>query len=129
MIFSRKPRPVRSKTPRAAPTTWLSVELLDRTAELLGQSGDTERPHEGVVYWAGRRAGGECFVTTCIAPAARTSWGSFDTSSETNARVVMYLADVGLELLGQIHSHPSDLVGHSEGDDERALMPYDGFLS
>jgi proteasome lid subunit RPN8/RPN11 len=41
----------------------------------------------------------------------------------------MYLASAGLELLGQVHSHPGSFVDHSEGDDEMALMPYDGFLS
>ena len=41
----------------------------------------------------------------------------------------MYLARAGLELIGQVHSHPGRFVGHSDGDDERALMPYDGFLS
>lgn len=114
---------------KAAPATvWLSAELLDLTVGVLQQSGG-EEPHEGVAYWAGRRVGDDCFVLTCIAPSARTTYGSFDTSSTTNAQVVMYLASVGLELIGQVHSHPSDLVGHSEGDDQRALMPYDGFLS
>lgn len=115
--------------PPAVSPTWLPAHVLDRTVDLLLQSGTLDDPHEGVVYWAGRRVGGECFVTTCIAPAAETTFGSFETSSQTNARVVMYLANAGLELVGQVHSHPSDLVGHSDGDDERALMPYLGFLS
>ena len=41
----------------------------------------------------------------------------------------MYLASAGLEMLGQVHSHPGKLVGHSDGDNRGALMPYDGFLS
>ncbi len=114
---------------RAAPPIWLSGQLLERTAEVLRQSGQGGQAHEGVVYWAGRRAGDEYFITTCIAPAARTTYGSFDTSSRTNAKVIIYLADVGLELLGQVHSHPGASVAHSAGDDERALMPYEGFLS
>lgn len=114
---------------RAVPTVWVSASLLDRTVDILRQSGDRDQPHEGVAYWAGRRAGDEYFITTCIAPAARTTYGSFETSSHTNAKVIMYLADAGLELLGQVHSHPGALVGHSDGDDERALMPYEGFLS
>lgn len=112
-----------------APPIWISGQLLDRTTDILRQSGESGRPHEGVAYWAGRRAGDEYFITTCIAPAARTTYGSFDTSSHTNAKVIMYLASAGLELLGQVHSHPGVSVGHSAGDDERALMPYEGFLS
>jgi proteasome lid subunit RPN8/RPN11 len=41
----------------------------------------------------------------------------------------MYLSSTGLELIGQVHSHPGEFVGHSKGDDRRALMPYEGFLS
>jgi proteasome lid subunit RPN8/RPN11 len=111
------------------PVTWVSAHLLDRTGEVLRQSGHRAQPHEGVVYWAGRRVGRETLVTTCVAPKARTTYGSFATTSRSNARVVMYLADHGLELLGQVHSHPGASVDHSDGDNERALMPYDGFLS
>jgi proteasome lid subunit RPN8/RPN11 len=114
---------------RPGPTVWLSTNVLDRTVEILRQSGHHRQPHEGVVYWAGRRTGDEYFITTCIAPASRTTYGSFETSSHTNAKVIMRLASAGLELLGQVHSHPGAFVGHSGGDDKRALMPYEGFLS
>jgi proteasome lid subunit RPN8/RPN11 len=115
--------------PVAPSPIWISTQLLDRTADVLRASGDGHEAHEGAAYLAGRRAGGECFVTTCIAPAATTTYGSFDTSAHTNAKVVMNVAGVGLELIGQVHSHPGRFVDHSDGDDERALMPYEGFLS
>lgn len=129
MTSSRWSNPPQPKERRSVPTTWVSAQLLERTADLLRQSGGMGQPHEGIVYWAGRRVADECFVTTCIAPAARTTWGSFSTSSQTNAKVVMYLAGAGLELLGQVHSHPGKFVDHSDGDDDWALMPYDGFFS
>jgi proteasome lid subunit RPN8/RPN11 len=113
----------------SVPTIWIPANLLDRTVELLRQSGLRSKPHEGVAYWAGRRTANEYFVTTCIVPEARTTPGSFETSSRSNAKVIMYLAQSGLELLGQVHSHPGSFVDHSDGDDERALMPFDGFLS
>jgi len=112
-----------------AQVIWISRDLLDRTADVLRESRDGEQMHEGVAYWAGHRAGAEYFITTCIAPTARTTYGSFETSAHANAHVVMYLAKSGLELLGQVHSHPGASVGHSDGDDKRALMPYEGFLS
>lgn len=108
---------------------WVHQSVLDRTLQVLRESGGPEEPHEGVAYWAGRRVGTEAFITTCVAPAARTTYGSFETSSHTNARVIMYLSSAGLELIGQVHSHPGEFVGHSNGDDRRALMPYEGFLS
>ena len=113
----------------ASPVVWVSGAVLEQTIEMLQRSGTLAEAHEGVAYWAGRRFGADSIVTTCIAPAATTTCGSFETSSYTNARVVAYLAGVDLELLGQVHSHPSSSVGHSHGDDERTLMPYEGFLS
>ncbi|MCX6543517.1 MAG: Mov34/MPN/PAD-1 family protein [Acidobacteria bacterium] len=113
----------------AATTFWVTTDVLNRTMEILRQSRDADGPHEGVAYWAGRRIGHECVITTCIAPATRTTYASFDTSAHTNARVVMYLTRAGLQLLGQVHSHPGRLVDHSDGDDERAIMPYHGFVS
>ena len=112
-----------------APRLWVSRAVLKRTIEVLQRSGTVAETHEGVAYWAGRWFSVGSIITTCIAPAAKTTSNSFETSSYTNARAVAYLAGADLELLGQVHSHPASSVGHSHGDDERALMPYEGFLS
>ena len=108
---------------------WISSAVLEQTIEVLQSSGTVSEPHEGVVYWAGRRFSACAIVTTCIAPMAKTTFNSFETSSYTNARVVAYLAGADLELLGQVHSHPASFVDHSRGDETLALMPYEGFLS
>jgi JAB domain-containing protein similar to deubiquitination enzymes len=108
---------------------WLSAELLDRTTIVLRQSRAGKVSHEGVAYWAGHRVGDGVLLTTCIAPAAITTRGSFETSARANAQVIAYLGAAKLELVAQIHSHPGDFVGHSDSDDHRALMPYEGFLS
>lgn len=129
MTLWRRRKTSREPKPSSLSPIWISTRLLGQTADVLRASGDRHEAHEGVAYWAGRRAGGDIFVTTCIAPAATTTYGSFDTSAHTNAKVVMYLANAGLELLGQVHSHPGKFVDHSDGDDKRALMPYEGFLS
>lgn len=116
--------------PRSAlRTIWIPAPVLDHTTTVLRRSAADGQAHEGIAYWAGRHVGSESFVLSCIAPPARTTVGSFTTSGPTNARVVMHLAQSGLELLGQVHSHPGRFVDHSEGDDEGALMPYDSFLS
>ena len=124
-------RPKRTKEKTAPPkgVIWIAAAVVEHTIDVLRSSRGPGGSHEGVAYWAGTRAGDNVFVTTCIAPAARTTKGSFATSSRTNAQVIMYLASANLELIGQVHSHPGSFVGHSDGDDERALMPYDGFLS
>lgn len=87
------------------------------------------RRREGVVYWVGRQCRGEWVVTTCVAPNARTTSGSFRTSATTNAYVVTAINAAGLELVAQVHSHPGEFTDHSNGDSRGALMPYEGFLS
>ena len=111
------------------PAIWICNAAILNTVEVLRRRGSDLQEHEGVAYWAGKRLGADCLVTTCVAPAAATTHGSFHTTSEANARVIMYLAKVGLELVAQVHSHPGSFVDHSPGDDERALMPYVGYFS
>ena len=111
------------------PKVWVSRAVLKQTVKVLQGSGTIFEAQEGVGYWAGRRFSAGMIVTTCIAPAAKTTSKSFETSSYANAQVVAYLAATDLELLGQVHSHPAFRVDHSVGDNERALMPYEGFLS
>jgi proteasome lid subunit RPN8/RPN11 len=126
--FKRKQRRPNLQVPSAG-TILIGANVIEETVSALRRSGTPDESHEGVVYWAGRRLGPDAVVTTCIAPAAETTYGSFATSSSTNAKVVMFLAQEGLELLGQVHSHPGRFVDHSHGDNERALMPYEGLLS
>ena len=102
------------------PAIWICNAAILNTVEVLRRRGSDLQEHEGVAYWAGKRLGADCLVTTCVAPAAATTHGSFHTTSEANARVIMYLAKVGLELVAQVHSHPGPFVDHSPGDDERA---------
>ena len=89
-----------------SPVVWVFGAVLEQTVEVLQRSGTVAETHEGVAYWAGRRFGADLIVTTCIAPAATTTCGSFETSSYTNARVVAYLAGAELELLGQVTAIP-----------------------
>lgn len=85
--------------------------------------------HEKVVYWAGVKRSDVWVVTTVIRPKAHTTWGSFKTSTNTNAEVVAFLSDAGLSLLGQVHTHPGKFVDHSEGDDEGAFMRTENYIS
>ncbi len=88
------------------------------------------RRHESIVYWAGRRGrDGGIVVTTCVAPRATTTPGSYRTTSEHNARAVSVMNDLNVQLIAQVHSHPGSIVGHSHGDTLGALMPFDGLLS
>jgi len=89
----------------------------------------THKCCEGIVYLAGREAAAGGVAVTAIAPAAVTTRGSFVTSSDDNAAVIGALALLRLQVIGQVHSHPGSWVDHSDGDDEGALVAYDGAWS
>lgn len=129
MKFWNRRKKIRSREPTARPFVWVHEALIGCSVRLLRRSNNDRAAHEGIVYWAGRNVAKEWIISTCISPRAQTSRGSFETSSASNAEVVSFLAKNKLELLAQVHSHPSDLVGHSAGDDSGALMPYENFLS
>jgi proteasome lid subunit RPN8/RPN11 len=112
-----------------SPTTVIHESVIAETGRLLRQSKRGWRKHEAVVYWTGRDLGGECLVTTCIAPDAVTSPGSFHVSAEANAHAITLLNKLGLVLVGQVHSHPGNLIGHSGGDDRGAFMPFENLIS
>jgi hypothetical protein len=118
------------REPRHAyPRILIHEGVFPQTVRILQLSRDERSEHEGIVYWAGKMSPSAWIVTTSIAPRAETTWGSFTTSAASNAEVITFLAQHGLELLAQIHSHPGSRVAHSEGDDEGAFMPYENYLS
>jgi hypothetical protein len=125
--FRRRRTPDRQPPP--PPLVLIHEAVLPETIRLLRESRDERSAHEGVVYWAGKVSDGFWVVTTVIAPKATTTWGSFETSAAGNAEVIAFLARHGIELLAQTHSHPGGDVGHSGGDDDGALMPYENYLS
>ena len=91
--------------------------------------GSMKKPHEGIVYWAGFPSPSGWTVTTVITPKAETTPGSFRTSVRANAYVVRAVNALKLQVLAQVHGHPTDWVEHSDGDNRGAFMPYDGFYS
>jgi hypothetical protein len=50
-------------------------------------------------------------------------------SGAVNAEVVSVLSMNKLRLIAQIHTHPGDWVGHSDGDDLGAALAHENFLS
>lgn len=111
------------------PCVYLPEQVARETAQLVSSYGAPDEPHEGIVYWAGLPSEDAWVITTVIAPEATTTPGSYTTSVVANAIVVSKTNDLKLQLLAQVHGHPSSWVGHSDGDNIGAFMPYEGFLS
>ena len=110
----------------------LCESIISATDEALARfrlAGIQDGGHEGIVFWAGRELGNCQVFTTVIIPEADHSY----------ARVVLNERAVGassraarkhsLQVLCQVHSHPSTIVHHSDGDDDLITMPYEGMLS
>lgn len=84
--------------------------------------------HEGIVYLYGKTDGYETIALGVYRPEARTTPGSFHVSPLAMAKVVETVCDLGLQVIGQIHSHPT-VAEHSRGDEEGTRIAYDGFVS
>jgi hypothetical protein len=111
------------------PTLYLPRLVAEETARLVASFGTSENRHEGIAYWAGVASAKSLVVTTVLVPEATTTAGSFETSVLANARVIQVVNASRLLLLAQVHGHPDKWVGHSQGDDAGAFMPYRGFFS
>jgi hypothetical protein len=86
------------------------------------------RRHEGIAYLFGHTDGKTTVVLGAIRPEAHTTAGSFDVSAVAMARVVRKINDLGLQLVGQAHTHPGQAF-HSEGDETGTHIAYGGFIS
>jgi proteasome lid subunit RPN8/RPN11 len=84
--------------------------------------------HEGIAYLLGQTNGETTLIVGSFRPDAETTIGSFKVSSQAMARVVRTATDAGLQVVGQIHTHPGTAY-HSDGDVEGARIAYDGYVS
>lgn len=84
--------------------------------------------HEGIAYLLGLTNGISTVVVGAIRPESHTTIGSFSVSSVAMARVVRAASNAGLQVVGQIHTHPRAAF-HSDGDDDGARIAYDGYIS
>lgn len=89
---------------------------------------EIELGHEGIAYLLGLTNGVSTVIVGAIRPESHTTIGSFNVSSVAMARVVRAASNVGLQVVGQVHTHPGSAY-HSGGDDDGARTAYDGYIS
>ena len=121
----RRPR-YRVLPPEVGRRLVLAYGCLEGLRECLAP--EIEKRHEGIAYLYGQTDGSTTVAVGAIRPVARTTAGSFEVSSIAMARVVRVVSDLGLQVVGQAHSHPH-LAHHSDGDEEGARIAYQGFVS
>lgn len=89
-------------------------------------------PHdrERIAYLDGPRPQNTLAVaTTVTVPNADQHQGHFRVTADEMSRAGKHLRRLGLMRLAQIHSHPTDWVGHSGYDDAMAFSQRDGAIS
>jgi proteasome lid subunit RPN8/RPN11 len=91
-------------------------------------ASEIAKGHEGISYLFGLTNGATTIVVGATRPDARTTAGSFNVTSVAMARVVRAATDAGLQIIGQIHTHPGKAY-HSDGDNAGARIAYDGYVS
>jgi proteasome lid subunit RPN8/RPN11 len=89
---------------------------------------EIRKGHEGISYLAGRTDGVTTLAVAAMRPDAITTWGSFQVGTPAMARIVRAAADLGLQVVGQVHTHPGDAF-HSDGDEDGARIAYTGYAS
>jgi len=85
--------------------------------------------HEGIAFLCGRELPDVTLYTAAVVPESDHRTGYVRCSEEQVAAVSKIARRYGLGLLAQVHSHPTGLTMHSEGDDRMVLMPFEGMLS
>ncbi len=84
---------------------------------------------ETACYWFGVSAGAFHIVTTLVLPKLYQSPGGFRVDSRSMRRLAKAMSQQRLENLAQLHTHPSNWVGHSAFDDDHAYSTRPGSLS
>ena len=84
--------------------------------------------HEGIAYLFGRTDGVITLAVTAFRPAAKTTPGSFLVEPPAMAHGVRTAANLSLQVIAQVHTHPS-IAYHSEGDVAGARIRYPGYGS
>jgi len=84
---------------------------------------------EQVCFLEGYDLNSSKVVTTCTFPNAELHRQFFHIESQDISAAAKHLRKFDLRRLAQVHTHPTDWVGHSQYDDEHAYSQSEGALS
>jgi hypothetical protein len=107
----------------------ISSQVIRDTEKVLIEYANIEPSNEGLVYWGGTKRKEAVTVRAVIAPQTVSSYGSVLISHRSNFDFVGALNQHNLVQIAQVHSHSTQWVGHSYGDDEMAAFKIEGLLS
>jgi proteasome lid subunit RPN8/RPN11 len=98
--------------------------------EVIQRSILIESPNEeeAIVYLFGLTDKKTTLAILAYRPRQVASWGSFSVDRFAMGEVVRRASDLGLQVVGQVHTHPGEAF-HSRGDDDGAKIRYTGYVS
>lgn len=123
-LFARKTR--YKPGPPPPPRLVISRACIDALAACLGP--EIRSGQEGISYLLGQSNGTTTVALAAIRPDAQVTRGSFVVGAPAMAKVVRAAVDRGLQVVGQVHTHPGDAY-HSDGDDDGARIAFTGYAS
>lgn len=107
----------------------ISSGVIKATEQVLLDYYNKKPSNEGFVYWAGKIEENIYHINTVIAPKTDSDTRRVTIPPIENFYYTKALATNNLVHIGQVHSHPEDWVGHSEGDNLWAAFKSDGLIS
>lgn len=84
---------------------------------------------ETACFWFGMDAGATQVVTTVAAPKLYQTRGNYSVDMSSLRRLAGAMRGQGLTNLAQVHTHPSEWVGHSPYDDDHTYSTREGAIS
>lgn len=116
-------------SPKDRKKYFIPIKVVRDTEKILLEYARKKTANEGLVYWGGIDNGNIITVNAVIAPRTKSGPGGVFTSHRANFDFVRVLNIHHLVQIAQVHSHPSDWVEHSSGDDMLAVFKIEGLLS
>lgn len=108
----------------------VTQQVIDETRLVLTDySNEGATGHEGLVFWCGREIENLTIFSTVLAP--KTNHGPQHVMVEEidYGRGSKASRENRVNILCQVHSHPSEHSIHSDGDDSLIILPFRGMLS
>lgn len=124
-VMRLKPLPIAENRGRLIVTSPVAEATLQALRRFRGPDGR----HEGLVYWAGRRADKDTLVLSALVPVCDHRQQYVMADEREIGRLSRKARSCGLTIAAQVHSHPGNGTQHSDGDDDLVLMPHEGMFS
>jgi hypothetical protein len=104
-------------------------QVIRDTERVLMDYANIVPSNEGFVYWGGTKRKEAITVRAVIAPQTESDYGRVTISHRSNFDLVGTLNQHNHIQIAQVHSHPTNWVEHSYGDNEMAAFKIEGLLS